>query len=72
MQPQDVVLFLKRRNIQTGVICNYSNVVASKLHIVSDLKEGIVKMSKNPYLFLALINWDITSCLPRDQRVMWL
>ena len=30
-------------------------MVASKLHIVSDLKEGIVKMSQNPNLFLTMI-----------------
>ena len=33
-------------------MCNYSNVVASKLHNVSGLKEGMVKMSQNPNLFL--------------------
>ena len=31
-----------------GAICNYSNVVASKLHIVSGLKEGWSKCHKTP------------------------
>ena len=53
--PQDIVLFLKWKNINTGAMPNYSNVVASKLHIVSSLKEGMVKMSQNPTLFLTMI-----------------
>ena len=35
-----------------GVICKHFKVVASKLHIVSGLKKGLVKMSQNPYLVL--------------------
>ena len=37
-------------------ICNYCNMVVSKLHIVSGLKKGMVKMSQNPDLFLTMIN----------------
>ena len=42
-----------------GAICNYSNMVASKLHIVSSLKEGMVKMLQNPYLFLTKIEVNL-------------
>ena len=34
-----------------GAICNYFNVVTSKLHIVLDLKEGVVKISQNRIYF---------------------
>ena len=36
-------------------MCDYSNVVASRLHIVSGLKESMDKMSQNPNLFLTMI-----------------
>ena len=42
-------------------MCSYFNVVASKLSIASGLKEGMVKMSQNPNLFLTMI--PILSCL---------
>ena len=45
----------------TGAICNYSNVATSKLDIVSGLKEGMVKMSQNPYLFLAMLLYNAGS-----------
>ena len=46
----------------TIAICNYSNMAASKLHIAFGLKEYMVKMSQNPYLFLTVILIFIFSC----------
>ena len=40
-----------------GVICKHFKVVTSKLHIVSGLKKGMVKMSQNPYLVLTMFRF---------------
>ena len=53
-----------------GAMCNYSNVVASKLNIVSGLKEGMFKMPQNPNLLLITIICCCAFFVPFMERLI--